>query len=44
MLDISPENPIFLKTFDSEFSYIDLWFTYQNKCQNKRQNKYHLSY
>ena len=26
LLDISPENFIFLKTFDSEFSYIEEWF------------------
>ena len=30
LLDISPKNFIFLKTFDSEFSYIELWFTDQN--------------
>ena len=30
LLDIWPENLIFLKTFDSEFSYIELWFTDQN--------------
>ena len=30
LLDISPENVIFLKTFDSEFSYIEVWFTDQN--------------
>ena len=30
LLDISPENFIFLKTFDLEFSYIELWFTDQN--------------
>ena len=29
-LDISPKNYIFLKTFDSEFSYIEGWFTDQN--------------
>ena len=29
MLDISPENFIFLKTFDSEFSYVEVWFTDQ---------------
>ena len=28
--DISPENFILLKTFDSEFSYTDVWFTDQN--------------
>ena len=30
LLDISPQNFIFLKTFNSEFSYIDVSFTDQN--------------
>ena len=30
LLDISPKNFIFLKTFDSEFSYTVVWFTDQN--------------
>ena len=30
LLDISPENFILLKTFDSEFSYSEVWFTDQN--------------
>ena len=30
LLNISTENFIFLKTFDSEFSYIEVWFTDQN--------------
>ena len=30
LLDISPKNYIFLKTFNSEFSYIEVWFTDQN--------------
>ena len=30
LIDISPKNFMFLKTFDSEFSYIELWFTDQN--------------
>ena len=30
LLYISPENYIFLKTFDSEFSQIDVWFTDEN--------------
>ena len=30
LLDISPKNFIFLKTFNSEFSYIEGWFTDQN--------------
>ena len=29
LLDISPKNVIFLKMFDSEFSYIEVWFTDQ---------------
>ena len=28
--DISPESFIFKKTFDSEFSYIEVWFIDQN--------------
>ena len=27
LLDISPKNFIFLKTFNSELSYIEVWFT-----------------
>ena len=30
LLEISPINLIFLKTFNSEFSYIEVWFTDQN--------------
>ena len=30
LLDISPEHFIFLKSFDSEFSYIKVWFADQN--------------
>ena len=30
LLHISPKNFIFLKVFDPEFSYIEVWFTYQN--------------
>ena len=30
LLGISPKNFIFLKTFDSEFSYIEAWFPDQN--------------
>ena len=30
LLDISPKNYIFLKTFNSEFSFIEVWFTDQN--------------
>ena len=30
LLDISPKNFIFLKTFHSEFPYTEVWFTDQN--------------
>ena len=30
LLDISPKNFIFLKAFDSELSYIEVWFINQN--------------
>ena len=30
LLEISPKNFIFLKTFNSEFSYTEVWFTDQN--------------
>ena len=30
LLNISPQNFIFLKNFNSEFSYIEVWFTDQN--------------
>ena len=30
LLDISPKNFLFIKTFDSEFSYIEVLFTDQN--------------
>ena len=29
-LDISPKDCIFIQTFNSEFSYIEVWFTEQN--------------
>ena len=29
LLEISPKNHIFLKTFNSEFQEIKIWFTYQ---------------
>ena len=30
LLEISPTNHIFLKTFNSEFQDMDVWFRYQN--------------
>ena len=47
-LDISPENiclkVICLEIFDSEFSYIELWFTDQNSNPLKIEDKINLSY
>ena len=42
LLDTSPKNVIFLKTFNSEFSYIGVWFTEQSfslKEEKKRKRK-----
>ena len=33
VLDISPTNFIFSNTFDSEFLYIEVWFTDQNPLE-----------
>ena len=33
LLEISPENCIFLKTFNSEFHNIEMWFTDQNRSK-----------
>ena len=30
LLTISPKNVYIIETFDSEFSYIEVWFTDQN--------------
>ena len=38
LLEISPTNHIFLKTFNSEYDEIIVWFTDQNR--NRRQNKF----
>ena len=42
LLDISPQNCIFLKTSNSEFSYIEAWFTDQNS--KPLNSKHHFSY
>ena len=39
LLDISPKNFIFLKTFDLEFSYIKEWFTDQNSKSLEVEDK-----
>ena len=43
LLNISPENFIFLKTFDSEFSCTELWFTDQNSNPLEIENKTNIS-
>ena len=39
LLDISPKNFIFLKTFNLEFSYIEVWFTDQNSKSPEIEDK-----
>ena len=42
LLDISPKNFIFLKTFDSEFSYNEVWFTDQNSKPLEIEDKINI--
>ena len=44
LLDILPKNLIFLKTFNSEFLFIVVWFTNQNSKPLEIYNKHHFSY
>ena len=39
LLEISPINHIFLKTFNSEFGEIKVWFTDQNSQPLERENR-----
>ena len=39
LLNISPENFIFIEKFDSEFSHIDVWFTDQNSKSVEMKTK-----
>ena len=43
LLDFSPENLIFLKTFDSEFLYIEVWFTDQNSNPLETEDKINIT-
>ena len=43
LLDISPESFIFLKTFDSEFLYIEVWFTDQNSNPLEIEDKINIT-
>ena len=40
---MSPENFIFLKTFDSECSYIEVWFTDQNSNPLEIEDKTNIT-
>ena len=42
LLDISPKNFIFLKTFNSESSYIELWFADQNSKPLEIEDKINI--
>ena len=43
LLDISPKSFTFFKTFDSEFSYIEVWLTDQNSKPLETEDKTLLS-
>ena len=43
LLDISPKNFIFLESFDSEFSYIEIWFTNQNSKPLEIEEKINIT-
>ena len=43
LLDIFPKNSIFLKIFNSEFSYIDVWFTNQNSKSLEMEDKINIT-
>ena len=43
LLDISPPNHIFLKTFNSEFQEIKVWFTDQNSNPLEVEHKINLT-
>ena len=43
LLNISPKNFIFLKTFNSEFSYIKVWFTDQNSKPLEIEDKINIT-
>ena len=43
LLDISPKNLIFFKTFDSEFLYIEVFFTDQNSNNLEIEDKINIA-
>ena len=44
LLEISPKNNIFLKTFNSEFQEIEVWFTNQNIQSLEIEDKTNLTF
>ena len=43
LLEISPTNHMFLKTFNSEFQDIEVWFTDQNSQSLEKENRINLT-
>ena len=43
LLEISPANHIFLKTFNSEYDEIKVWFTDQNSQQLEIEDRINLN-
>ena len=43
LLDIPPKNFILLKKFNSEFSYIEVWFTDQNSKPQETEDKTNIT-
>ena len=43
LLEISPTNHIFLKTFNSEYDEIKVWFTDQNSKQLEMEDRINLT-
>ena len=43
LLNISPENSIVVKIFDSEFSYMEVWLTNQNSNLLEIEDKINLT-
>ena len=43
LLEISPTNHIYLKTFNSEYDEIKVWFTDQNSQPLEREDRIHLT-
>ena len=43
LLEISPVNHIFLKTFNSEFQTIEVWFTDQNSQPLEKEDRINLT-